>query len=830
MQAVPLTRQQIDEILTAVPNPRGAGKSALAIARKHLVDRTRVMLERIRLAPVPEAFEEFKSHTIQGIAEAQVEPGMSVGVLSGVSLGGPSTQLSLNSFHFSGNQSGVALAFQKIRDFLTGSKMNRNPQMRILFKSVSREYPATDLHDTRHVGTFNSVLELRPQLEQMTVADLLLEDGVQILDRDEAVAARVPEMIQLHALMQPNRFQGSQLKFPLSHVVELKLNTYRMFSHNITMAMLARAIEGPDATLTGDTADAITVVWRSQVDGRAYILLDETRNYGLNAMDQNVAILMFLHRTIIPKFGQYQVSGITGIFTLEPLPIDVLKGVYRTTRDPDNPNQWFVYTTHFRTRWDGVSLADIHYLYRLAGFVVQPITEQNKEDLMIVVESVTNPTDQLERRVVEARGVKPDLRTPEQQKLVDSSTFYYASTTGSNMEDVLWRDDVDLYRTVSNHAHDINKLVGTDAATIFLIFRFRQILQDFGANINARHISLIFYLLTNLGIINSLSFTGINRRRVGPLAAASFERSMDVFMSSAIFGDRESIVGVSPSIYLGQKSKRVGTGATILEEDLTLMPQETPAMPTVDELTTLDERFIDEEVIEGSNLESLLEQEETTEERRRAVGGVIRRQVQPTVISPYPQPVRETLAPPSEQTVTPPAALMSALRKVTTGTPLSVEPSHETPQVTRPAEVVASIAPPVEDFPDITTISLEGLELLPRSGRFSPAVVPQITSSLPTVGSSATVAPPLGTSAPPLGTSAPPLGTSAPPLGTSAPPRPETITTSLPVLTRTPEAPRPFIEQLLERLPSATVTAPVPAAPRTVAPISVQQFLQTVRR
>src|SRR6056297_2510156 len=102
MEPVPLTSKQIQEIIKAIPRPRGVGKTALEVARKHHVERLREELNNIKLVPLQEAFDEFKEEIVRSNVRALVEQGLPVGIMAGVALGKPITQLSLNSFHFAG--------------------------------------------------------------------------------------------------------------------------------------------------------------------------------------------------------------------------------------------------------------------------------------------------------------------------------------------------------------------------------------------------------------------------------------------------------------------------------------------------------------------------------------------------------------------------------------------------------------------------------------------------------------------------------------------------------------------------------------------------------
>ena len=320
----PLTEEQINAILNEVPNPPGAGKTAVRTARTQIMNMLRDYLEDpasgILLPPNPEAFEEFKNGTIEAIYLAFIEPGAPVGMLSGTSLSGPLTQMTMNTFHFAGAQSGMSSTFNMVRDFLTGTKTDNNPSMKIFLKDPST---GTDLHDVMHVGSIESIYNMKPELEETTCADLISD--MDILDRNDAVARGIIDTINLHSRLRPERFLNWELKFKLSYVLMLQINSYRMYTNKITMSKLARSIEGKDPP------DSLTCIWNSQFEGVMYVLVDENRNYGMeNIVSQTGAILMFLRQQIIPWFDNKTVKGIRGIASIEAREVNVVDGIDRT--------------------------------------------------------------------------------------------------------------------------------------------------------------------------------------------------------------------------------------------------------------------------------------------------------------------------------------------------------------------------------------------------------------------------------------------------------------------------------------------------------------------
>ena len=131
------------------------------------------------------------------------------------------------------------------------------------------------------------------------------------------------------------------------------------------------------------------------------------------------------------------------------------------------------------------------------------------------------------------------------------SKEWVIKTEGSNLLDVLSHDDVDSTRTISNDIWEIYEVFGIEAAREKI---FTELLEVFsGSSPNHRHIELIADVMTYRGKLMQIDRHGINRNtETGPIAKASFEEVMNIFVKSAIFAETDKIKGVSANILAGQ--------------------------------------------------------------------------------------------------------------------------------------------------------------------------------------------------------------------------------------------------------------------------------------
>jgi len=132
-------------------------------------------------------------------------------------------------------------------------------------------------------------------------------------------------------------------------------------------------------------------------------------------------------------------------------------------------------------------------------------------------------------------------------------------TEGTALLQVLSNPNVDHRRTISNHPPEIFTTLGIEAAHESILFELGTILKS-GNYVNHRHMAVMVDVMTFRGGLTAMNRHGINRGDKGPLMKCSNERTVEVLMDAAAFGDLDQLEGVSGSIILGQLAK-YGTGS-----------------------------------------------------------------------------------------------------------------------------------------------------------------------------------------------------------------------------------------------------------------------------
>jgi DNA-directed RNA polymerase II subunit RPB1 len=145
-------------------------------------------------------------------------------------------------------------------------------------------------------------------------------------------------------------------------------------------------------------------------------------------------------------------------------------------------------------------------------------------------------------------------------------------TNGSNLIGSFNVAGIDHYRTVSNDILNVNEVLGIEAARRMLFNELRDILSFDGSYVNVRHLEILVDTMTCKGILTAMTRHGINRSTdIGPLTKASFEETVDVLNDAAVFGECDTLKGISDNIMLGQLIP-AGTGVIDLYYDEDYIP------------------------------------------------------------------------------------------------------------------------------------------------------------------------------------------------------------------------------------------------------------------
>jgi DNA-directed RNA polymerase subunit A' len=147
----------------------------------------------------------------------------------------------------------------------------------------------------------------------------------------------------------------------------------------------------------------------------------------------------------------------------------------------------------------------------------------------------------------------------EQVLIKKDENKFYIITAGSNLEEVMKIKGVDKERTYTNDVHEIEKVLGIEAAREAIIKETASVIQQQGLDIDKRHFMLIADSMTVNGEVKGITRVGIISEKSSVLARASFETPIKQFVNASLRGARDELRSVIENVILNQPVP-VGTG------------------------------------------------------------------------------------------------------------------------------------------------------------------------------------------------------------------------------------------------------------------------------
>ena len=136
---------------------------------------------------------------------------------------------------------------------------------------------------------------------------------------------------------------------------------------------------------------------------------------------------------------------------------------------------------------------------------------------------------------------------------------YVIITSGSNLRDVLQREEVDTFRTTTNNIFEIANTLGIEAARQAIINEVFKVIESQGLNVDVRHIMLVADTMCVSGSVKGITRYGVVSEKSSVLARASFETPIKHIINASLVGETDKLDSVVENVMLNQPIP-VGTG------------------------------------------------------------------------------------------------------------------------------------------------------------------------------------------------------------------------------------------------------------------------------
>ena len=420
--------------------------------------------------------------------QAIVHPGEMVGVIAGQSIGEPTTQLTLNTFHLSGvsSKSNVTRGVPRIEEILRLTKNPKNPSLTVYLKPHEESEQdkattyATMMEHTKLIDVTKSVQIHFEPTEQTSI-----EDDQLMIDQFNAFEKLVEGCLDEVDLVEPDNSSKSKW------IVRLELDKETMLDKNITMDDIHFAISnshyGNDISCVFSDYNSDKLVFRIRLNSS---ILSKSKKKGVaETLDQSddIYLLNNFQEMLLNNIVLRGVNNITNVLArkiqnnvrkVEALPT-IKKGIFDIIDDKDMPVK--------------------------------------KDD---------------------GKYVKNDI--------------WVLDTTGTNLLETLALDYVDHERTMSNDIREVFNVLGIEAARQMIYLEMMDVMEFSGVYINYHHLSLLCDRMTCNENMVPIFRSGLLSDNVDPIAKATFEVHTEVLLNAARHGEFDHMRGVSANVMCGQ--------------------------------------------------------------------------------------------------------------------------------------------------------------------------------------------------------------------------------------------------------------------------------------
>ena len=161
------------------------------------------------------------------------------------------------------------------------------------------------------------------------------------------------------------------------------------------------------------------------------------------------------------------------------------------------------------------------------------------------------------------RGIGKVFIYKKELNSIDSE--WVIQTEGSNLSAIFKMEGIDKVRSTTNDIHEIEMVLGIEAARNAIINELHTVFLDQGLNVDIRHIMIVADAMTSDGVVKSIGRYGIAGDKSSALARASIEESGKHLLHAGIRGEVDDLTGVIENIIVGQPTP-MGTGPILVKQ------------------------------------------------------------------------------------------------------------------------------------------------------------------------------------------------------------------------------------------------------------------------
>lgn len=420
---------------------------------------------------------------------AIVAPGEMVGMIAAQSIGEPTTQLTLNTFHSAGvaSKSNVTRGVPRIEEILSLSENTKNPSLTIYMKREEE----TEKEIVRDKIPNVEITILKEIVESIEIC-FDPDDMNTLIEQDKAVMAQYFEFEQMvdECMSSAQPEGGAAAESP---------------------ATPSAVGGGGGAAAAGENAppsDKSKWVIRMTLDKES--MLDRK----ISMDDVHFALKNMYDKEVTCMYADYNADNL--VFRIR------LNNVI----------------TNSKKKTSALSLDQSDQIYILKNFQDNMLNN-------VVLRGIKGLSRVLLRKITDSLVKVDSTYTKKETWVLD--------TTGTNLLTALSLDYIDVTRTISNDIQEIYNVLGIEAARVAIYNELSEVLEFDNTYINYHHLIMLADRMTASANMVSIFRHGINNDDIGPIAKASFEETPEMFLKAARHAELDEMRGVSANVMCGQE-------------------------------------------------------------------------------------------------------------------------------------------------------------------------------------------------------------------------------------------------------------------------------------
>jgi DNA-directed RNA polymerase II subunit RPB1 len=462
-----------------------------------------------------------------------VAPGEMVGMVSAQSIGEPTTQLTLNTFHSAGvaSKSNATRGVPRIEEILSLSENPKNPSITVYFKEDDESTP-------------ERVQEFIPLIEHTKLAEVV--ESVEVcFDPDD-----------LNTLVEQDRAVMSQYQEFEKLIEECVRDSVVAGTSGVPDMQQQQQQSSASGGGGGGASSASKSKWiiRIKIDQEA--MLDKKLT-----MDD-------IHFSIKNSYG----SEVSCAFS-------------------DYNDDHLIFRLRMENIAQGKKSGGGGFGGGGGGHKQNPL---DQSDHIYMIKTFQ---DQLMNNIVlrGVKGIKKVMLRKIKNTLTKADGVYtkkdswVLDTTGTNLIHMLGLDYIDAKRTVSNDIQEVYRVFGIEAARQAIYNELAEVFDD--SPINYHHVCLLCDRMTVSSSMISIFRHGINSDDIGPIAKASFEETPEMFLKAARHAELDPMRGISANVMCGQEGYYGTSAFQVLVNMDEMMKQDAVEYRHVDANEEIEDAF-----------------------------------------------------------------------------------------------------------------------------------------------------------------------------------------------------------------------------------------------